>query len=79
MTELPLAKTLRRAEGQRKLEKDHQNICGAPTALPTARAADADADALTAVLPGGIGPRVMASGITEINYSQPYHGEHQAP
>ena len=41
-TELPLAKTLR----QRRLEKDHQNICGAPTAPQRLRAADADDDLL---------------------------------
>ena len=29
---------------QRRLEKDHQNICGAPTAPQRLRAADADAD-----------------------------------
>ena len=29
---------------QRRLEKDHQNICGAPTAPQWLRAADADAD-----------------------------------
>ena len=30
---------------QRRLEEDHQNICGAPTAPQRLRAADADADA----------------------------------
>ena len=50
---MPLAKTLRLAEDredpetsrrQRRLEKDHQNICGAPTAPQRLRAADADDD-----------------------------------
>ena len=31
---------------QRRLEKDHQNICGAPTAPQRLRAADADDDDL---------------------------------
>ena len=31
---------------QRRLEKDHQNICGAPTAPQRLRAADVDADAV---------------------------------
>ena len=30
------------SRGQRRLEEDHQNICGAPTALQRLRAADAD-------------------------------------
>ena len=32
------------SRGQRRLEEDHQNICGAPTAPQRLRAADADAD-----------------------------------